>query len=182
VAVIAPSDSASIRNSRINYTDLQSMTPAERKLQLDEDNLTLAERHALLQQEKTSCRSQGVWPQPQGLIRTNDLLNTQFDSHQPKRTSGIDHNKREVMLANWRESLQQDLGFENKRRETEMSVQDRRNVMIAQRRQAQTMQNHQAAVREHMDTVFDTAMRRGELLDLHKEAIRKMQAAANQKA
>ncbi len=59
------------------------------------------------------------------------------------------------------------------------SVDARRQDLMTEKYQSALNQQQQAMAVNYRDSVFDQAMRRGDMLDLHKEALRKMQASAN---
>ena len=155
---ISPSDSASIRFSGT----------------ADADDVSLSDRRAMLGSRKGSVR------QLQG--RQSPAWNSaaelaSFNSHQPERASGgMDPTKRESLLHTWRESLRED----GRPRTSAAATADegRRMAMINERRREQhATQQHQQAqqIRDH---TFDNMMRRGDMLDLHREALKRMQANA----
>ncbi len=80
------------------------------------------------------------------------------------------------MLASWRHSVRQDLALNQ---QPNSSVDARRQDLMMEKYQSGLNQQQQAMAVNYRDSVFDQAMRRGDMLDLHKEAIRKMQASAN---
>jgi hypothetical protein len=169
VNIMAPSDAASARGVRLEGQDSDNTSLSERKQLVDQENMTLAQRKQLIQNQQLQPqqRRQGTWPLAE---------HTQgFDSHQPKRTSGIDQSKREAMLATWRESVRQEIAPV----QPVVADEGRRTAMINDRKQKEMEKQQQAMAATYRDTVFDNMMRRGDMLDLHKEAMRRMQAAAN---
>ena len=54
--------------------------------------------------------------------------------------------------------------------------------MLNERRQAEAVKTMQERATKARDDAFDDMMRRGDMLDLHKEAMRRMQGVANRNA
>lgn len=156
---LTPNDSASIYNHR----------PSSRDDDHDDndENMTLSQRRSLIQQQ-LQRRQSSTYLAPQGQL---------FDAHQPQRHSSTPTpDKREAMLASWRESVRQDLSMNQ---QPNSNVDARRQDLMMEKYQSALNQQQQAMAVNHRDSVFDQAMRRGDMLDLHKEALRKMQASAN---
>jgi len=172
VNIMAPSDAASARGVRLEGQGSDDTSLSERKQLIDQENMTLAQRKQLIQNQQLQPqqRRQGTWPLAEHVQG--------FDSHQPKRTSGIDQSKREAMLATWRESVRQEIAPV----QPVVADEGRRIAMINDRKQKEMEKQQQAMAATYRDTVFDDMMRRGDMLDLHKEAMRRMQAAANKNA
>jgi len=86
---------------------------------------------------------------------------------------------REQQLASWRASVQHDL---QSAVVPKVNIERQRSALW-QERQAE---DQRKALEERMlrerDSAFDERMRRGDMLDAHREALRKMQAAANKHA
>jgi hypothetical protein len=153
------------------YSSTQSLSPAP---DIDLENLTLAQRKKLIQQQQPP-------PASQQRRQSNRITAEQlqgFDSHQPRRASGgVDPNKREVMLAGWRESMRQDvLAAQPTTVENERS---RRNALINEKRQKEAEQREQAMKTQQRESMLGNMMRNGDMLDAHREAMRRMQAKAN---
>lgn len=133
----------------------------------DDDNISLSARRDLirkssLQQVSSPHISQGPIP---------------FDSHQPRRESGIPPAQlREQQLASWRASLQQDLhgGIKPK-----ITIERQRSALWQERQAEDQRKALEERMRNQRDSAFDERMRRGDMLDAHREAMRKMQAKAN---
>lgn len=170
VAVIAPSDSASARGVRLDKIDSDNISLSERKRQIDQEDMTLAERRELIQRQNQE-RRQDTWPLPQ-----RQTFN--FDSHQPARGPALNDERREMMLANWRQSVRHELNAS----QPLLADEGRRAAMLNDRRQQQVADQQRTMAANHRDSVFDSMMRRGDMLDLHKEAMRRMQASANRHA
>ena len=152
---LTPNDSASVRHCRLNSLDD------------DDDNMSLSQRRSLIQlQRQLQNSSPHLSQQAQA-----------FDSHQPQRCSVTPNpDRREAMLASWRQSVRQELALNQ---QPNFSVDARRQDLMVDKHQSSLNQQQQAMAVNHRDSVFDQAMRRGDMLELHKEAIRKMQASAN---
>ncbi|KAK3062766.1 hypothetical protein LTS18_003404 [Coniosporium uncinatum] len=153
----------------------QPTSPSDPLKDSMDENMTLAQRKELMKQRRSSRES---WPAPKHVAPRASV--GQFDSHQPQRTSsGTEHKKREAMLASWRESFRQDTQTKQQQLPRRAQVdEDRRAVMLNEKRQQQMMIQRQAAVASKRESTFDTMMRRGDMIEMHKEALRKMQAKA----
>lgn len=175
--VIAPSDSASGVNVRLDEPDSDNISLSERK-QLLHEEMTLAERKAMMQQQRetmqhpTTRERQGTWPTP---ARNPNII---YDSHQPKRTNTVDTIKQSTMLSQWRQSLQQDAAA----RQPLLVDENARQAMILERRHAEWEQQRQYAERVSRQSVMDMAARSGQLHGVHRDAMRRMQAQASSRA
>ncbi|KAJ9661744.1 hypothetical protein H2201_006415 [Coniosporium apollinis] len=197
VAVIAPSDSASVRGLNLDLEpDSDNISLSSRKQQLLDssggENMSLAERKALIQRQQAAQlqaqaqaqilaqqrNRQGTWPllpDAQHLPNSGAALRQTFNSHQPRRSSGIDPRRQETTLANWRSSLALD-----KVPAGPIVVDEgRRAAMLAEQRQRQIAALQEQSAREYRDGMAGGLMRRGDMLDAHREALRRMQAGAN---
>jgi Domain of unknown function (DUF4203) len=137
---------------------------------LDDDNISLSARRDLIRQSSLQQLSSSVPPHlQQGPIP--------FDSHQPRRQSGVPPPMvREQQLASWRASVQHDLhsGIAPK------NTIERQRSALWQERQAEDQKKAlEERMRNQRESAFDERMRRGDMLDAHREALRKMQAKAN---
>ncbi|KAL9078083.1 MAG: hypothetical protein Q9157_002994 [Trypethelium eluteriae] len=149
-------------NSSSSNENRAPVTPAD-----DDDNMPLAQRRSLIQAQRQSSAHASP-PQP-----------ALFDSHQPRRTSAVDSRKQAANLALWRDSMRTDLASKAPRVAEE---EEARTQMMAQRRSSQMRQEQQAQAAQHRENAFDNMMRRGGMLDLHREKMRRMQASANKHA
>jgi hypothetical protein len=139
-----------------------------------DSEMTPAERKKLIQQQKSSAASQ----QQRQSHRLSAEQMVNFDSHQPRRVSGgVDPSKREVMLAKWRESMRQD----STAIPSAPVVDDRsrRSALMHDKRQKEIEQREQAMKAQQRDLMLSSAMRSNEMMDAHREAMRRMQAKAN---
>ncbi|KAF2114784.1 hypothetical protein BDV96DRAFT_85063 [Lophiotrema nucula] len=142
------------------------------------ENLTLAQRRNMIQKQKPPSASQQR--RQSGRVATGSGQPQIYDSHQPRRSSGgYDQDRREVMLANWRESIRHEAV---PAQPTVVGEQARRAVMITDRRQKETHKQQQVVAAQYRDSMMDSMMRSGEMLDVHREAMRRMQAKANKVA
>lgn len=122
--------------------------------------------------------------------------NLNFNSHQPKRNSGLPNQAaRNAQLANFRMSVSQDLRagspMMNSGRETpfastnsllggreadvQRNIEMQRHVLMGQKEAEAQKREMQRRDKEFSDRAFDDRMRSGDLLDAHREAMRKMQ-------
>ena len=122
----------------------------------------------------------GPDPQPVVYAVSRDgQVGVPVDRVKPKASTRL---KRETNLAKWRASLREDLAGPATGAPRPTADEGRRSKMMNERRQTEawkTMQERQAHAR---DAAFDTMMRRGDMQDLHREAMRRMQGEANRNA
>ncbi|KAI7562390.1 hypothetical protein KC343_g12616 [Hortaea werneckii] len=170
------------RSSRLEVpanTNISLGTP------VPEEEMTLAERKAMMQQQqqlsprrdpsRASVR-QDTWPK-QGHTSMTANPNIIYDSHQPKRNNTVDSTRQSHMLAQWRESLQQDAASRSPLRGDEQAHL----AMVNERRQTQIHNQAQETQREKRQSAMDLAMRSGQLNNAHRDRLRKMQAQANRR-
>jgi hypothetical protein len=153
---------------------------------LDEEDMTLSQRRQLVQaRRRSSGAGSGTAPQSlpssfgvQPPMPSLNLAN--FNSHQPQPHSNAPSaQKREAMLASWRASMRNE---NSPMSQPPVADEGRRQAMLSERRQAEAMKTMAERVTKARDNAFDDMMRRGDMLDLHREAMRKMQGHANQNA
>lgn len=176
--VVAPSDSPSSRNIHLDDPDSGTITPSPSPL--DEENMTLAERRAYMQQRRSQSRSasrQETWPAPYPRASMTANQNIIYDSHQPKRNTRIDAARQSSMLAQWRQSLQQDAAA----RKPLVANDQAHLAMVNERRQVQMQSQMQEEEREKRQSAMDMAMRSGQLHNAHRDRLRRMQAEANKR-
>lgn len=125
---------------------------------LEEDNIPLSQRKSLLQlqQQQQSSRLSLALPQPQS------------SSSNPRAST----------LSAWRSSLRADSPAQQAAQE---KLESRRTEMINEKRRKSNSQQWAQLEAGRRESDIDRSMRRGELLDLHREAMRKMQGMANRK-
>ena len=80
-------------------------------------------------------------------------------------------------MAAWRESLQEDLS----KHKPLLDVDYAQNELMEQQRKAQIARHQRLQASENLHNSIAERMRRGDMQDLHREAMRRMQAAANRK-
>lgn len=147
------------------------MALADKMRLMDQENMTLAQRKQLIQNARPPSAHQKRRP----TSRPTGLQVQGFDSHQPKRPTSIDPEKREVLLANWRESIRQDMPAQT----VVASEESRRLAKINNIRQKEMEKQQQAAATNYRDAMVDNMMRSDEMLEAHREAMRRLQANAN---
>lgn len=121
-----------------------------------------------------------------------------FDSHQPKRSSTQPNAyAREAALANFRQSVQHDLragtpvlshsgretpfapssllGGGGREAEVQRNIEMGRNVLMGQKEADAQRREMQRREKEWAERAFDERMRSGDLLDAHRDAMRRMQ-------
>ncbi|KAI7348689.1 hypothetical protein KC336_g22680 [Hortaea werneckii] len=176
-----PSNIDTGRSSRLEVpanTNIPSGTP------VPEEEMTLAERKTMMQQQQPSPQRnpsraavrQDTWPK-QGHTSMMANPNIIYDSHQPKRNNTVNSTRQSHMLAQWRESLQQDAASRSPLRGDDQAHL----AMVNERRQTQIHNQAQEAQREKRQSAMDLAMRSGQLNNAHRDRLRKLQAQANKR-
>ncbi|CUS11397.1 unnamed protein product [Tuber aestivum] len=95
---------------------------------------------------------------------------------QQRRSLPSQVDRREAMLKNWRETVKAELQTSS---HTTHAIQERRGEMLNERMQSIQNERHKSLKENFRDEMFDERMRQKDMLDLHKEAMRRMQANAN---
>jgi hypothetical protein len=166
-------DAWTLRNkSRQSLEEGYRSRPESQLSMVEEDNMPLAQRRALLQHRAispilgmdTDARKSPVDRPP--LIGAR-LSRESRESSKPKVST----------MAAWRESLQEDL---SKHRPL-LDVDHAQNELMEQQRKAQMARHQRLQASENLHNSIAERMRRGDMQDLHREAMRRMQAAANRK-
>jgi len=143
------------------------------------EDMTLAARRRALQNKSPMPPSASQkWQRKSGWAGGNQVPG--FDSHQPRRshTGGSDQ-KREVLLADWRESIRHD---GTPVQSVATMAEEQRRAVLTTKRQREMEQQHQAMVAQQRDSMRQSLMRNNDMQDAHREAMRKLQAAANERA
>ncbi|KAH8702395.1 hypothetical protein BGW36DRAFT_116193 [Talaromyces proteolyticus] len=137
----------------------------------EDDEMTLAQRRALLQERATSPISVNA-----------DARRSAVDIYpvaaRLSRESRNSSKSKSATMAAWRESIQDDL---SRSHSPLADVDVARKEMMEQQRKAQMAKNQRVLASESLDNSIAERMRRGEMQDIHREAMRRMQAAANKK-
>ncbi|KAF9766204.1 hypothetical protein IL306_001410 [Fusarium sp. DS 682] len=169
---------------------------------VDVDDLPLNQRKELMRQSSLSpsvstpsLQRLSSGSNSNGFNSSEALLNT----HQPKRVSTLPTSAvREAALANFRQSVQHELragtpvisssGREtpftpksllaSREVEVQRSVDMSRNILLSQKQAEAQRRETQQREKEWADKAFDERMRNGDLLDVHREAMRKLQRHA----
>ncbi|KAK5990086.1 hypothetical protein PT974_08350 [Cladobotryum mycophilum] len=161
----------------------------------DPDDVPLSARKEMMRQSSMMS----LTPQQQSALqRSNSGVDasaesTQFNSHQPKRMSSVPTTAaREARLANFRQSVAQDLrtatpGIPSANQTPYAStsnllngVEVQRNHLINQKEAEAQRREMQRREKEWQDAMFDSRMRSGDLIDAHREVMRRMQNAAKE--
>jgi hypothetical protein len=169
---------------------------------VDVDDLPLNQRKELMRQSSLNpSTSTPSLQRLSGGSNGNMFNNPEAlpNSHQPKRVSTLPNSvAREAALANFRQSVQHELRagtpvISNSGRETpftpqsllasrEVEVQRNvdmsRNILLSQKQAEAQRRETQQRQKEWADKAFDERMRNGDLLDVHREAMRKLQRHA----
>lgn len=171
---------------------------------MDADDLPLSQRKEFMRQSSMMSLT-GPSPSTHRLSVGSESQ-PNFDSHQPKRVSTLPTQAdRDARLASFRSSVAQDLrsgtpilpasgretpfqsthsllaGAGGREAEVQRNIEMQRTIMMGQR-EAEGQQKEIARRQKEMaDRAFDERMRSGDLLEAHREAMRKMQRAAKEK-
>jgi len=169
---------------------------------VDVDDLPLNKRKELMRQSSLSpSNSTPSLQRLSGGSNTNNFnaSDAHLNSHQPQRVSTIPNSAaREAALANFRQSVQHELragtpvistsGREtpftpqsllaSREVEVQRNVDMSRNILLSQKQAEAQRRETQQREKEWADKAFDERMRNGDLLDVHREAMRKLQRHA----
>ncbi|KAK2762383.1 hypothetical protein FQN53_007572 [Emmonsiellopsis sp. PD_33] len=142
---------------------------------VEADDLPLSMRRELLHQD--------MYPRPQSSIRSMSSLDnislSTLRQPNPSRSGAsvaLTEQSREAKLARWRESLKEEIAMEHL---PGMAVDMRRADLIKEKQWSHQGKQQQAIAASYRQSMIDRKMREGNLQDLHTEAMRRMQAAAN---
>lgn len=98
-----------------------------------------------------------------------------YDSHQPlRRNTSVENHRREALLADWRVSQQ-------KSPDIQTQTERHRQQMLMDHQQVKMMEEQEKALRWQQELAIDARMRGRDMQELHREAMRRMQASANKK-
>jgi hypothetical protein len=178
-------------------TSSSSFTPTTSAANLlekaEQDNMTLAQRRQILQHHQAT--SPGLQPQtPSMSHRKSPPSSAQkwqkkawattaplpgFDSHQPKRTkSSSSDRKREELYAGWRGSMREITPPQTQA----YTAEQQRAALLNERRQKEADRKRRESSQQQRASMMDSMMRNPQMLDAHREAMRKMQSNATRKA
>jgi hypothetical protein len=157
----------------------------------EEEEMTLGQRRQLLQQQQllsptlthqSSVRSPGRTPPSasqkwQMKAWAAKGAPAGFDSHQPKRanSSAQTEQKREQLYAGWRDTMRD---IAPPQTAAHIAEQQRAALMM-ERRQKEMEKQQREMMQQQRASQMDSMMRSGQMMDAHREAMRKMQANAN---
>ncbi|EED12900.1 conserved hypothetical protein [Talaromyces stipitatus ATCC 10500] len=132
-------------------------------------DMPLAQRRSLLQQRVVSPILALDIDAPRSPVDKTPPIGARISRESSK-------SKVSAMVA-WRESLQEDFS----KYKPLVDVDIAQNELMEQQRKAQLARNQRLQVSENLHNSIAERMRRGDMQDLHREAMRRMQAAANRK-
>lgn len=172
-------------------TSSQSITPGSSAANLlelaDQESMSLAQRKQILQshqssapmlQHQTSFNSPRRSPPSTSQKWQNKTWAAKgapagFNSHQPKRTSSSQSDrKREELYAGWRDNIRDVTPPQTQA----YMVEQQRASLLTERRQKEMEKQQREAIQQQRASQIDSVMRSGHMLDAHREAMRKMQA------
>lgn len=185
-----PSDSGSLYNYPMYAAAYAS----------DPDEIPLSQRRSMILGTRMSMNeSSNSLNRSDSRVSMGGAEGLSFNSHQPRRVSGIQTQvARDTQLANFRMSVIQDLRtgspILNSGRETpfastnsllggreadvQRNIEMQRHVLMGQKEAEAQRREMQRRDKEYTDRAFDDRMRTGELAEVHREAMRKMQRGA----
>lgn len=169
----------------------------------DPDDMPLSQRKHIMRQ--SSMMSLSPPPPHASPLRLSGIGfdssdNLPFNSHQPRRVSTLPAQlMRDAQLANFRQSVQHDLrsgtpvmassGREtpfapasllgNREAEVQRNIEMQRSVLMGQKEAEAQRRESQRRDKEFADRAFDERMRTGDLLEAHRDAMRRMQKSAH---
>jgi hypothetical protein len=190
----APSDAGSMNNYPMYAAALAS----------DPDDVPLRQRKEFMRQSSlmSLTRSSTSLHRPESHVESavGGAEAVAFNSHQPQRNSLVPTNAaRESKLANFRMSVSQELRSgspmvqssretpfastnsllgSGREVEVQRNIEMQRHVLMGQKEAEAQRKEMQRRDREFSDRAFDDRMRSGDLMEAHREAMRKMQRGA----
>ncbi|OJD31628.1 uncharacterized protein BKCO1_4600061 [Diplodia corticola] len=161
----SPQPQRASRAPSISNSVQGSQTGAE---EADPDNMPLSQRRMMIQKNRMSSQNRNS---------SYPTLSAQnFNSHQPQREPPMQQDKREQMFASWRGSLQQD---QHSRQPAQRELTEgRRSEMISERRNKELVQQQREINRQNIDMMIHEKMRSGQMQQLHRERLRRLQSGA----
>lgn len=182
-----------IRNRVSSHSFSPLPSPGPTLLEQEEqDDMTLAQRRQLLKKGSSSPVPQHQPPvvsprrappsaaqkwQKKGWVGQGVAQG--FDSHQPQRTpSSQSTRKREDLYADWRENMRD----ATQPQTTTYIAEQQRAALLNDRRKKEQERQQRESIQQQRASMMDNMMRSGQMLDAHREAMRKMQANANKRA
>ncbi|KAI5806495.1 hypothetical protein DFH27DRAFT_345371 [Peziza echinospora] len=130
------------------------------------DDMTLSERRELLQQQL--ALQQSLAPQ---LTPRNS-----FSPSPPSPTTVV---KQDGLLQSWRQSLKQDHVISQHQQSNSKKAERRALEVLNEKQQAEIHRKEKEAEKAHRDSLFEERMRRPDMLNAHREALRRLQAGAS---
>lgn len=111
----------------------------------------------------------------QAMAARSDTRLQSYDSHQPlKRNVSVENQRREAMLAEWR-------GVQQKAPEQADQAEVHRQQMLMERQYIKMMEEQEKNQKWQQEMAIDARMRGRDMQELHREAMRRMQAGVNRK-
>lgn len=177
---------------------------SRRRQTVNEEDMTLAQRKAALQQPGRMQRSPSALasanpyrnysPKPPTVQRSVSQQYSSpasqmtvsnprmiYDSHQPQRGNTVSHSMRENRLASWRASVAQDPIVNSQGNASRASLMDdSRARIIDEQRRAGEARAFKDAEAQRRSSAIDLRMRQGDMVALHREKLRKLQRQASQ--
>jgi hypothetical protein len=149
----------------------------------EDENMTLSQRRSLMRlnssvQNSPTPTSPGTPTQTLGSHKNRPSIYSTlaYDSHQPVRQSSTTSVQQSARLNQWRQTLEADVQAKQPPRAVESTA--RQNMMDG-RRQSELQHARKKEEESRRQSAIDEAMRRGQLDGAHRDAMRRMQAKAN---
>jgi len=155
----------------------------------DEENMTLAQRRQLLQQQQQQPLESPLTSPRKAPPSTAQKWQSKpwavkgapagFDSHQPRRTSNAQSDqRREQLYSGWRDNMREATPSQP----TVNLVEQQRMALMNEKRQKEMEKQQRELIQQQRASQMDSMMRSGHMMDAHREAMRKLQANANKHA
>ncbi|OXV06228.1 hypothetical protein Egran_06004 [Elaphomyces granulatus] len=153
-------------DSRRSLDETQQRTHGSRSNLVVGDAIPLTQRRSVVFQDPLERRVSGSGKSMEDASRRRNPV--------PKNTSTV---KTVNTMAAWRESLRQDA----RSQESLADVDAARLEILENQRRTRRVEEQQALTSQHIQESIAVKMQQGEMRDLHRDALRKMQAAANER-
>lgn len=179
----------------LDHPDADNISLSTRKNMLNQDDMPLSRRKTLMKQgvidqqvpsrpsaqkRHSGGSQQSAWPTQSYAAPQQNFSSLIYDSHQPKRGPSVDNHTRQARMASFRESLRTTVGPSAQSAQAAAIDEGHRVAMLNQKRHDQAQAQQKQYERSVMDNATDQRMRNGDMLDLHKDMLRKMQRRASQ--
>ncbi|CAI6333463.1 unnamed protein product [Periconia digitata] len=176
-----------LMKNRVSSQSFIPLSGSPNNAPVNEEDMTLAERKRALKHHQKPPSAAQKW-QRSSRIPATQMQVTGFDSHPPQRNrNSASDQKRESLLAGWRESIRQESQQSHPHHQAASgagngsSDEQRRAALLHAKRQKEMEKQQQAAAAQQRESMMHNMMRSNEMLDAHREAMRRMQSSASKR-